>query len=376
MIVNQRIYFDHAATTPMSPLALAEMHKVGSELFANPSSIHMDGSKVKSYIEESRKIISRNFGVSASQLFFTSGGTEAINTVIRSLVMDQKIQNIFLSPIDHPAVINSVVYYAQYFKIAHSFLKTNHFGKILEEDLIHQLQNAKGQSLVCIIHTNNETGAIHDIESLCKVSKEYNAWVLADTVQSVGTMQLDFLKMGVDFACASAHKFNGPKAVGFLYASDPNLLKAFFMGGGQERNLRASTENIMGIAGMKIAMEEAMTQLEERKIKVLELHQLMRSELLKLDGNIQFNTPTENFHPKILSVHFDFGPHSEFLLMNLDIAGISASGGAACSSGSEKASHVLAHLRPGQTGKTIRFSLSHLNTKEEVQVLIDLLRKL
>jgi len=373
---NQRIYFDHAATTPMSSMVLAEMQKIGSELYANPSSIHKDGSRAKSYIEESRKIISSYFGVSASQLFFTSGGTEAINTVIRTLVMDQKIQNIFLSPIDHPAVINSVVYYADYFKISYTFLKTDVYGKILEEDLIHQLTNAKGKSLVCLIHTNNETGAIHDAEKLCKISKDYNAIVLVDTVQSVGTLNLDFSKMGIDFACASAHKFNGPKAAGFLYAFDPNLLKPFLLGGGQERNIRASTENIMGIAGMKIALEEAMSQLEERKIKVMELHQFLRSELLKLPGNIQFNTPEENFHPKILSVHFDFGPHSEFLLMNLDIAGISASGGAACSSGSEKASHVLAHLRPGQSGKTIRFSLSHLNTKEEVQILMDMLKKL
>ncbi|MBK9272281.1 MAG: cysteine desulfurase [Saprospiraceae bacterium] len=375
MTLDQRIYLDHAATTPLSSGALEEMIRIGKDFYANPSSIHYDGSKSRSYIEESRKQIAQLLGISSGQLYFTSGGTEAINTVVRSCVMDQKVEHIYSSPIDHPSVLNSIRYYTNYFKIPHTIIATDRFGRINEEDYVSKLKNISDKSLVCLIHTHNETGAINPIEKLALMAKESGALVLADTVQSIGTVKLNLDQLHVDFATGSGHKFNGPKGVGFLYARHPEKLKPFIFGGGQERNLRASTENIMGIAGMKIALEEATRDYDIRHEKVMQLHKVLRTGLASLSDKLEFNSPAEDFHPKILSTYFDLGIHSEYLLMNLDLAGVSSSGGAACSSGSEKASHVLSYLRPGQMGKNIRFSLSHLNTAEEMNQLLSIVKE-
>lgn len=365
----KRIYFDHAATTPISKGALAEMSFVSEHLYANPSSIHIEGARVKSYIEESRKIISECVGTNAGNIIFTSGGTESINTVIRCAVMDLGIRVLITSPIDHPAVLNTCSYYSNYFSIEHIIVDIDAYGRITPEELDRVLENVKERALVCLIHTHNEIGAIQDVAELTKIAHSYGSVVLADTVQSIGSLPINFDELGVDFACASAHKFNGPKGIGFLYLNKADLIKSLLYGGGQERGLRASTENITGIAGMKISIQEAVSSLESRMLKVKEMNQSLRSFFEDYSDFIEFNTPLENYNPKILSVHFNLGVKSDYLLMNLDILGYSLSGGAACSSGSEKASHVMEVLRNGQTGKTIRFSFSHLNEMDEVQLL-------
>jgi len=373
---DSRIYLDHAATTPLSPTVWEAMCEMGRHLFGNPSSIHREGASAKSFVEESRKKVAEYLGVSSGQLFFNSGGTESINTIVRTAAMDLGIRIFISGPIEHPAVMNSLKYYSEKAGGRHVLLQTDVWGNILAEDLDRTLQEAEARSLVCLIHTHNETGAIQDLESLREICHKHGALLLADTVQSTGTLELNLSAMGMDFACGSAHKFNGPKGVGYLYAKNPENIKPLLFGGGQERNLRASTENIMGIAGLARALEEAVSDMSVRREAVYKLHQRLRSGLDALHTGLTYNTPEENFHPKILSVNFPKARNSEYLLMNLDIQGIAASGGAACSSGSEKASHVLAHLRPGQEGKTIRFSLSHLNQPEEIDRLLEILEKL
>lgn len=373
MSSKTRIYLDHAATTPMSPTVLELMGSVGSNLFGNPSSIHREGAAAKSFVEESRKRVAEYLNVSAGQLIFTSGGTESINAIVRSAAMDLGIRNFISGPIEHPAAMNSIKYYSEIMGGQHMVLPTDVWGNVQAADLDLALQKAGSRSLVSLIHTHNETGSIQDLEVFREVCQRHGALFLADTVQSTGTLPLDLSAMGMDFACGSAHKFNGPKGVGYLYLKNPEFLKPLLLGGGQERNLRASTENVMGIAGLAKAFEEAVQEMDTRKKIVLKLHHKLRSGLDSLDAGLSYNTPSEHFHPKILSVNFPSSRHSEYLLMNLDIQGIAASGGAACSSGSEKASHVLAHLRPGQEGKTIRFSISHLNMEEEIDRVIEVL---
>ncbi|MBL7824324.1 MAG: cysteine desulfurase [Saprospiraceae bacterium] len=374
--MNQRIYLDNAATTPLLPEVIECITQTSKNIFGNPSAIYKEGAAAKSLIEESRKILSNFLETSPSQVFFTSCGTESSNMIIQAAVRNLNVKTIISSPIEHPCVLYSCKEYAQQGEIQLKYLSPDQFGRIDLNELEFILQQCEAPSLVSLIHTHNELGSITPIKSISEICKKYNAYYHSDTVQSIGSVPLNVTELDIDFATGSGHKFHGPKGIGFVYIKEPTLIKPFIYGGSQERNMRSGTENIIGIAAMAKALQITTESFEQKMNHLTLLNNYLKSGLNKNGISESFNTPEIEFNPKILSVNFPEQKGIEWLLLNLDINGISASGGSACSSGTEKSSHVLNYIRPNAKGKTVRFSFSQLNTIEELDRTIEILLKI
>lgn len=371
-----RIYLDHAASSPLIPEVIDTMMNTARLVHGNPSSIHREGVIAKNIIEESRKSLANFLHTSSGQVFFTSGATESNNIVLHSAIASGKIQHIITSPIEHPAILNTIQYYNRHNNVEVHYLKPSTQGVIDLIELEEKLKITGRSTLVCLIHTHNELGSILPLEECASLCVRYGASLHSDTVQSIGLLDINVSIPGLSSIVGSAHKFNGPKGIGFLYLQDPAHYEPLLYGGSQERNMRGGTENIIGITGMIKALEIAYAEREQRLSHLFNLHSTLKKGLIELNSNIEFNTPENNFLPKILSVYFEERKNLEWLILNLDIEGIAVSGGSACSSGTEKASPVNEYIRPGSKGKNVRFSMSHLNTVEEIENVLGVLKKL
>ena len=282
------IYFDNAATTPLDPEVINIMTKVMKENFGNPSSIHYFGREARVIIEDARSIISSLLNVSPSEIFFTSGGTEAINMILKSCIFDLQIENIITSKLEHHAVFHTIDYLETQKKFGINYVAFDKSGRIDLDDLKKNLQK-KPNSLVVLMHANNEIGTLLPIKKVSELCKEYDSLFFSDTVQTMGKFENNFKNLNLDFAGCSAHKLHGPKGIGFAYISGEIQLNPMIFGGGQERNMRSGTENIIGIAGMAKAFEVAYRDMKKNLDYLNELKLYMISELKKNISRIKFN---------------------------------------------------------------------------------------
>ena len=373
----ERIYFDNAATTALDKEVLDAMLPYMTTHFGNPSSIYSYGRESRLAIESSRKSVAKLLNAHPGEIFFTSGGTESNNTAILSAIRDLGCKHIITSPIEHHAVLHTVEHYDCGNEVTSSFVKIFPNGHIDLQDLEEQLASQKERCLVTLMHANNEIGNILDIDAVGNLCKKYNAIFHSDCVQTVGHYPLDFRKTPIHFISGAGHKFHGPKGVGILYINDNIKIQPYIFGGGQERNMRAGTENLYGIVGFAKALELAMKNYETDSQYIQSLKTYMIQQLRNEIKGVQFNGDQEGkCLYTVLSVAFPKTERSEMILFNLDINHICVSGGSACSSGADVGSHVIRAINNNPNLVTVRFSFSKHNTKEEVDAVVSKLKEL
>jgi cysteine desulfurase len=373
-----RVYFDNAATTKIAPEVLEEMWQVMQKDYGNPSSTHAEGRKARTLVENARKTIARHLNCSVSEIFFTSGGTESNNMAIKCAVRDLGVRRILSSPLEHHCVLHSLDRVQVKENVAVHYLNVDAQGRIDYEQLEALLREEDApKTLVTLMHANNEIGTLLDIERVSTLCREHGALFHSDTVQTTGHFPIDLQALSIDFISGSAHKFNGPKGVGFIYINARVKIGNFIDGGGQERNMRGGTENIGGIIGLAKAFDLACTHMAAYQSQISTVRNYFKKSLVQTFQNISFNGLQEGPHLyTVLNVSFPVNDKSDLLLLHLDIAGISASGGSACSSGTDTGSHVLRAIDPNTSRKSIRFSFSHENTLEEVNYVMEKLKDL
>lgn len=376
--MKKRIYLDYAATTPMLPQVWHAMQDIHDKAYGNPSSIHAEGRLSRTVIEEARKVVAHHIGASLGEVFFTSCGTECNNMIIRSCVRDLGVRTILTSPIEHPSVLETCHYVREQYGVEVTLLPLTAFGLVDMQALEDALsRNSDKKVLVSLMHVNNEIGCMHDLNAVGQLCRTYGALFHSDTVQSVGFHHFNMEALPVDFIVGSSHKFYGPKGVGFVFIKSGTGLRPLLFGGSQERNMRSGTENILGIHGLAQAIQLADDNLESRMDHVSHLFTTMKASLQHTMPEITFNGGPEGAQsPKILSVNFPPGPRTDMLLLHLDIEGISASGGSACSSGAETPSPVLKYLPIVREGRTVRFSFASMTTGEELLHVTEVLHRL
>jgi cysteine desulfurase len=373
-----KVYLDNAATTPIAPEIIEMMSQMMKTHFANPSSVHSFGRESKIIVESARKRIAKLLNTSPGSIFFTSGGTEADNMAIKCAIHDHKITHAITSKISHQAVLYPLQDLDKVGVIKLSYIDIDKDGAVSLSHLKELLKD-NSRTFVSIMHANNEIGTLEDLKQIGEICKEYNAIFHSDTVQTIGHYPFNMQDLNVDFMAASAHKFHGPKGVGFIYISENIKIKPLIRGGGQERNMRAGTENIYGIAALAMAMEMAYEHLEEEVKYIKGLKKYMIEKLQTEIEDVQFYgkcTDIENSLYTVLSCHFPETDIAEMLLFNLDILGVACSGGSACASGGSKGSHVLTEIAPNSKRPGIRFSFSKYNTKEDIDFTVAKLKEL
>lgn len=370
----QRIYFDNAATTPLDPEVIDVMTTQLRQNFGNPSSTHDFGRKAKATIVTCRKHIATYFNCAPSEIVFTAGGSEADNLILFNAVKNNGIKRIITSPIEHHAVLHTVESLKSDFGIEVVYLAVNEFGEIDFDELENLLKIKGRMTLVSLMQVNNELGNIMDTKKVSDLCRENNALFHSDTVQGIGHTPIDLDSCPIDFITASAHKFHGPKGVGFAIISKGHHMEPLIHGGEQEMGLRAGTENTHSIAGLDTALTLAMAHFEKDRSYVSGIKQYFKEQISKKVPGIAFNglsgDPNRSAY-HILNVRFPVT--KPMLLFNLDLKGVAASGGSACQSGSNKGSHVLAAILDEKDAKltSVRFSFSKFNTKKEVDVVVN-----
>lgn len=351
------------------------MHDAMQKHFGNPSSIHAQGREVRTLIEEARKSVAKHLNVTPAEIFFTSGGTEADNMAIRCSVEDLGVERIISSAIEHHAVLYTIEELQKKNRISFDQVRLREGGAIDLDHLEELLKSSSKKTLVSLMHANNEIGNLIDLNRVAELCHTYDAVFHSDTVQTMSHYKFDLQETKVDFLAASAHKFNGPKGVGFIYISNRNKIKPLLTGGSQERNMRAGTENLYGIIGLAKAMDLAYAHLEEKQAHIKGLKSYMIERLKAEIPDVRFNGENnENSLYTVLSVSFPPSAFSEMMLFKLDIEGISVSGGSACSSGTDIGSHVLSAIGSEPDRANVRFSFSKYNTKEEIDYVIEKLK--
>ena len=373
----ERIYFDNAATTALDPEVLDAMMPYLTSQFGNPSSIYSYGRETRMAIENARKSVAKILNAHPAEIFFTSGGTESSNTAINGSVYDLGCRHIISSSVEHHATLHCVEELHNTGEVQLSEVKVLPNGHIDMNDLEKLLSSSKEKCLVTLMHANNETGNITNIEQVGILCKKHNAIFHSDTVQTVGHYSFDLRKLPVHFITGASHKFHGPKGVGLLYVNENIKIKPFIKGGSQERNMRAGTENIYGIVGFAKALELATLNHDKDSNQIRQLKNYMREKLTQQIPGIYFNGDFDgNSLYTVLSVAFPKTERSEMLLFNLDINNICASGGSACTSGADQGSHVIRAINNNPNYITVRFSFSKYNTKEEVDVVVEKLKEM
>ncbi|WP_047545890.1 cysteine desulfurase family protein [Psychroserpens sp. Hel_I_66] len=373
------VYFDNAATTPIRKEVVDVMSDVMKNTFGNPSSIHSYGRQSKSVIELSRKRIASHFNVSAAEIVFTSGGTEADNLVLRSAVRDLNVTEIITSKIEHHAILHCVDQLKTEYNINVNYVDLDQQGNVDVSHLETLLQN-DNKKLVSLMHINNEIGNKLDLKYIAQLCKSNNALFHSDTVQSVGHYKMDLQEIPIDYLVASAHKFHGPKGVGFAFLRKNSGLRASIFGGEQERGLRAGTESIHNIVGMDEALAIAYKNLETESLHIKELKTYFISELKKLSPDIGFNGTSEDLQKStytLVNVRLPISAEKAGMLhFQLDLKGIACSKGSACQSGSSQNSHVLTEILNDEEllKPSVRFSFSKYNTKKEVDYVVGVLK--
>lgn len=374
----ERIYLDNAATTPLDPEVIAEMVNVMQRYYGNPSSIHAQGREVRTLIEKARKTVAGLLNATPAEIFFTSGGTEADNTAIRSGIAAFNIKHAITSKIEHHAVehtLNMLLQQGVINKL--SFVNVDAKGNIDYGHLEELLKNNE-RSFVSLMHANNEIGTLTDIERVGDICEAYNAIYHCDTVQTMGHYKHDVRKLKAHFIVCAAHKLHGPKGVGFLYVNHAIKISPMISGGAQERNMRGGTENVYGIVGLAKALQMAYAEMEAHQIYIQELKTYLKDKLSSEVPDLFFNGETDADRSlyTVLNVSFPAMDMSDMLLFNLDISGVSASGGSACSSGSNIGSHVLTGIAADPNRPSIRFSFSKYNTREELDFVVDKVKQI
>lgn len=367
------IYLDNAATTSMDPEVIQVMQSSMKHNFGNPSSTHQFGRKAKSALETARKNIAHHFNVTASEIVFTSGGTEADNLILHNAVTHLGVQRIVSTKIEHHAVSHTIEHLHEKYGTIVENVDIDEFGTVDLEHLEALLSNSNQKTLVSLMLINNEIGNILPADAVCALCKKYNALFHSDTVQVVGHYPLDLQKTPIDFIVASAHKFHGPKGVGFAFFRKGFGIMPMFHGGDQERGARSSTENVHAILGMETALDIAIGGMEHDKIKIQKIKNYFIQELKKLNSKIAFNglsADVNNGTYTILNVRFP--SDNDMLLFSLDLAGIAVSGGSACQSGSNSGSHVLQEILKdtASNNTSIRFSFSKLTTYQDIDTTL------
>tara|TARA_R110002051_G_scaffold197582_1_gene265080 strand:+ start:20123 stop:21283 length:1161 start_codon:yes stop_codon:yes gene_type:complete len=375
------IYFDSAATTQLRPEVAERMFEVLRDVPGNPSSTHAFGRSAKSLIESARKSIAAHLNVSAGEIVFTSGGTEADNLAITCAVRDLGVGRIITSRIEHHAVLHAAEYAASSYGASLEFVRLKDCGTPDEVHLAELLASSDVKTLVSLMHVNNEVGNMIDLKAIALLCKEHKALFHSDMVQSIGHFSSDFQEIPVDFAAAAAHKFHGPKGVGFAFVRKNSGLKPLIYGGGQERGLRAGTESVHNIVGMEMALQLAYDNLQEERTYVEGLKNYFAERLekeiplMKLNGNCRYNTKSTY---TLLNVCLPVTAEKALMLLfQLDMKGIACSKGSACQSGSDQGSHVLSAILSDEdmTKPSLRFSFSKYNTKEEIDFVISVLKE-
>ncbi len=373
----ERIYFDNAATTALDPEVFEAMKPYFTEKFGNPSSIYSYGRETRMAIEMARKSVAKILNAHPAEIFFTSGGTESTNTAINAAVYDLDCKHIITSPIEHHATLHCVEHLSEIGAAKVSYVKILPDGHIDLEDFEEILSKSEEKCLVTLMHANNEIGNITDIEFVGNLCKKFNAIFHSDTVQTLAHFPLDLRKLPVHFISGAGHKFHGPKGVGILYINENIKIHPFIQGGSQERNMRGGTENLYGIVGLAKALELSIANVEEDSKHIREVRDYMKAQLSKNIPEVKFNGDINGkCLYTVLSVALPKTEKSEMLLFNLDINNICASGGSACTSGSENGSHVIRAITHDPNFITVRFSFSKHNTKEEVDIVVEKLKEI
>ena len=372
-----RVYLDNAATTPFDKEVLKAMYEVMESHYGNPSSIHSHGRETRTLIEKARKTVAGLLHASQSEFFFTSGGTEADNMAIRCGIIDYGIKHAITSMIEHHAVLHTLQALEKSGVIRLSYVHIDSKG-LVDYKHLEELLSSNERSFVSLMHANNELGTLTDIEVVGELCEKYNAIYHCDTVQTMGHYPHDLSRLKVHFLVCAAHKLHGPKGVGFLYIHHAIKINPMIFGGSQERNMRGGTENVYGIIGLAKSLEIAYEEMEEHHEYIQGLKTYMMEELVKNVPGIEFNgeTDPEKSLYTVLNVSFPEMEMAEMLLFSLDIAGISASGGSACSSGTNIGSHVLNGIHANPDRPAVRFSFSKLNTREEIDYVVGKVKEL
>jgi cysteine desulfurase len=372
-----KVYLDNAATTALAPEVLEAMMPYLTQEFGNPSSQHSHGRTTRAAIEQARKKIATLLQAQTSEIIFTSGGTESSNIALLGAVRNLKVERIIVNPLEHHCVLHTVEYLEKNDSIELVFVKILSNGEIDYQDLAQLLQNSQKKTLVSIMHGNNEIGVLSDMQFIGDLCKQYNAYYHSDTVQTIAHYTYDLSQLNVHFITGSAHKFHGPKGIGFLYIKKGIQVDPLIIGGGQERNKRAGTENLYGIVGMAAAMEIAYQHLDEEKKYVQSLKEYLYKGLKSIFEDIEVNGVLDENKSLFTVLNMSFPPNAKgpLLLFNLDMEGISVSGGSACSSGASSGSHVINALNKDNERVSIRFSFSKYNTKEELDYTLDKIQK-
>ena len=370
------VYLDNAATTPMLPEVIQVMQEIMTNEFGNPSSIHKMGREGRTIVEECRKQVANQFSCSIGEIFFTGSATESNNMVLLSAAINARIKNIIVSPTEHPCVLNTVNFIAEKGWANCHWLRVDEKGYIDLEHLEELLTNCE-DCLVSVMYANNETGLVQKVQSIGEKVKEHGGLFHCDAVQAAGHFNFELKPEQFDYVSMSAHKFHGPKGTGVLYMSGDSILPPLIRGGAQERNMRAGTENTHGIAGLAKALEVSYQNLDDWRSQISSLRiKLMRGlKNLRDDFNFYGDPGSEDLYT-VLNVGLPDHPKSEMLVMLLDMEGICASGGSACSSGSQQGSHVIRALNKGKEQPSVRFSFSHLNSPDEIDYTLEKMKKI
>ncbi len=372
-----RVYLDNAATTPLDKEVFDAMAPFMLEHYGNPSSIHSHGREVRAAIEKARRTVATLLNTSPAEIFFTSGGTEADNMALVCTCHSLGIKRAITSKLEHHAVLHTMELLEKQ-GVEVLYLRHDERGNL---DLAHleELLSGQPQTLVSVMHANNEIGNLNDVEEIGRICKTHNAIFHSDTVQTMGHYKHDLQTLGANFIVGSAHKFHGPKGVGFLYCDAGVKIKPLIQGGAQERNMRGGTENVYGIIGLAKALEIAYRDMEDHIRHIQGLKDRMISKLREQMDDISFNGMSE-FGDKslytVLNTSLPASDINEMLLFSMDINKISVSGGSACSSGANTGSHVLRALGCDPERGSVRFSFSKYNTSEEIDFAAETLAKM
>ncbi len=370
------IYFDNAASTPLDPQVLEEMLPYMTTHFGNPSSIHALGRKSRSAIEKARKIVAKHLNASTAEVFFTSGGTESNNLAILGAIRDMEVKRFISSPIEHHCVLHTLEKYHQDYPIQLDFVQLDDKGHVDLNSLEDLLKSSDTKTMVSLMNGNNEIGNITSLEKVSELCQEYGAYFHTDSVQTLGRYPFDVQSVKIDFLSGSSHKFHGPKGSGILYCNADNKIAPLLLGGSQERNMRAGTENLYGIVGFAKALDLAYENLEADSTHIKSLKKHFADTILNAIPEVTFNGDHDG-DSLYTVLNIGFPPSmGELILFNLDIEGICASGGSACSSGVNTGSHVLNAINSPRIASSVRFSFSKMNTIEEVnQVTAKIIEK-
>jgi cysteine desulfurase len=372
-----QVYLDNAATTPMDVHVIEKMTQVMHECYGNASAIHSQGRKARAVVEIARKDIAKLLNCASNELIFTGSGTEADNMALRCAVNDLDVKHIITSEIEHKAVIDTAKELKNKGKVELHFVKLDQYGRADLDDL-QKLASLYPNSLISLMHANNELGTLNDLPAISKIARANHCYFHTDTVQTIGHYTIDLQELDIDFLACSAHKFHGPKGVGFLYKNKALKIRPIVTGGAQESSMRAGTENVTGIVGLAKALEVAYKNIDVKIETVYRLKAYFMEELLTQIPGVCFNgdTSQDGGLYTVLNVSLPPTDNASTLLFQLDMNGICASGGSACNSGAVNESHVLKGIKHPAERSAVRFSFSKYTSKEEIDFAVIMLKEL